>query len=113
MDVDKSRRAQAEQDIRTIESAMDMYKLDNFRYPTTEQGIKALVSKPDTTPEPENYEEGGYLRRVPKDPWGNRYRYRNPGEHGDIDIYSFGADGIPGGEDENADIGNWKIERNN
>lgn len=106
----KARRAKARQDIRAIESAMDLYKLDNFRYPTTDQGIEALVSKPSGGPEPKNYKEGGYLRQVPTDPWGNPYQYLNPGEHGEIDIYSFGADGAPGGQDENADIGNWNIQ---
>ncbi len=109
----KARRAKARQDIRAIESAMDLYKLDNFRYPTNEQGIQALVSKPSSGPEAKNYKEGGYLRQVPKDPWGNSYQYLNPGEHGEIDIYSFGADGAPGGQDQNADIGNWNIEETN
>ena len=103
----KARKAKAAQDIRAIESALDLYKLDNFRYPSTDQGIKALVERPSGGPEPKNYKEGGYLRQVPRDPWGNPYQYLNPGEHGEVDIYSFGADGSPGGEDENADIGNW------
>lgn len=106
----KARKAKAAQDIRAIESALDLYKLDNFRYPTTDQGIQALVSRPSGGPEPKNYKEGGYLRQVPKDPWGNRYQYLNPGEHGEVDVYSFGADGVPGGEAENADIGNWNID---
>ncbi|MFW5970298.1 MAG: type II secretion system major pseudopilin GspG, partial [Halofilum sp. (in: g-proteobacteria)] len=105
----KARRAKAAQDIRAIESALDLYKLDNFRYPSTDQGLEALVERPGSGPEPKNYKEGGYLRQVPKDPWGNPYQYLNPGEHGEVDVYSFGADGSPGGEDENADIGNWNI----
>lgn len=109
----KARRAKAKQDIRAIESALDLYKLDNFRYPTSEQGIEALVERPSSGPEPKNYKEGGYLRQVPQDPWGNAYQYLNPGEHGEIDIYSFGADGAPGGQDQNADIGNWEIEGQN
>jgi len=104
----KARRAKAQQDIRAIESALDLYKLDNYRYPTTEQGLEALVSPPASGPEPENYKEGGYLRKLPEDPWGNPYRYVHPGEHGEFDVYSLGADGAPGGSDENADIGNWE-----
>jgi general secretion pathway protein G len=104
----KARRAKAQQDIRAIESALDLYKLDNYRYPTTDQGLEALVSPPSSGPEPENYKEGGYLRKLPQDPWGNPYRYLRPGEHGEFDVYSLGADGAPGGTDENADIGNWE-----
>lgn len=103
----KARRAKAAQDIRAIESALDLYKLDNFRYPSSGQGLEALVERPTSGPEPNNYKEGGYLRQMPRDPWGNPYQYLNPGEHGEIDVYSFGADGSPGGADENADIGNW------
>ncbi len=104
----KARRAKVQQDIRAIESALDLYKLDNYRYPTTDQGLEALVRPPSSGPEPKNYKEGGYLRKLPEDPWGNRYRYLHPGEHGEIDIWSLGADGAPGGSDENADIGNWE-----
>jgi len=104
----KARRAKAQQDIRAIESALDLYKLDNYRYPTTEQGLEALVSPPTSGPEPENYKEGGYLRKLPEDPWGNPYRYVHPGEHGEFDVYSLGADGASGGSGENADIGNWE-----
>ena len=104
----KARRAKVQQDIRAIESALDLYKLDNYRYPTTEQGLEALVRPPTSGPEPKNYKDGGYLRKLPKDPWGNPYHYLHPGEHGEIDIYSLGADGARGGSDENADIGNWE-----
>jgi len=104
----KARRAKVQQDIRAIESALDLYKLDNYRYPTTDQGLEALVSPPSSGPEPENYKDGGYLRKLPEDPWGNPYRYLRPGEHGEFDVYSLGADGAPGGTDENADIGNWE-----
>jgi len=107
----KARRAKVQQDIRAIESALDLYKLDNYRYPTTEQGLEALVSPPTSGPEPENYKEGGYLRKLPEDPWGNPYRYVHPGEHGEFDVYSLGADGASGasgGSGENADIGNWE-----
>ncbi len=107
--VDKARVTKAKQDIRTIESALKLYKLDNFQYPTQEQGLQALVEKPTTPPEPRNWKAGGYLDRLPKDPWGNDYQYLNPGENGEIDIYSLGADGQPGGEGLNADIGNWSL----
>ena len=106
----KARAAKVKQDIRAIESALDLYKLDNYRYPTTDQGLEALVDKPDTGPEPDNYKDGGYLRELPRDPWGNRYQYLNPGEHGEVDVYSLGADGTPGGEGNNADIGNWSTD---
>lgn len=106
----KARRAKAAQDIRAIESALDLYKLDNFRYPSTDQGLRALVERPTSSPQPKNYKEGGYLRQMPADPWGNSYQYLNPGEHGEVDIYSFGADGVPGGQDQNADIGNWNTD---
>lgn len=106
----KARQARAEQDIRAIESALDMYKLDNFRYPTNDQGLEALVERPTSDPEPQNYKEGGYLRSLPKDPWGNEYQYSNPGEHAEIDVYSLGANGEPDGEGENAVIGNWEVD---
>lgn len=104
----KARVTKVKQDIRAIESALDLYKLDNYRYPTTDQGLEALVRPPQSGPEPKNYKEGGYLRKLPKDPWGNHYRYLHPGEHGELDIWSLGADGAPGGTGENADIGNWE-----
>lgn len=104
----KARRAKVQQDIRAIESALDLYKLDNYRYPSTDQGLEALVSPPSSGPEAANYKEGGYLRKLPADPWGTPYRYLRPGEHGEFDVYSLGADGAPGGSDENADIGNWE-----
>jgi general secretion pathway protein G len=86
-----------------------MYRLDNFRYPTTEQGLEALVNKP-ADPTLTNWKAGGYLPRLPKDPWGNPYQYLNPGNHGEIDIYTLGADGRPGGEGLDADVGNWGLE---
>jgi len=107
----KARAAKVKQDIRAIESALDLYKLDNYRYPTTDQGLEALVSKPSSGPEAKNYKEGGYLRDLPKDPWGNPYQYLNPGEHGEVDVYSLGADGVPGGEGANADVGNWEVDK--
>lgn len=106
---DVARVTKARQDIRAIESALELYRLDSFRYPTTEQGLEALVEKPTLQPEPRNWKPGGYLKRLPTDPWGEPYRYRNPGEHGEIDIYSYGRDGRPGGEETDADIGNWNL----
>ncbi|MES1948325.1 general secretion pathway protein G [Salinisphaera sp. C84B14] len=107
---DEARVAKARQDIRAVESALKLYRLDNFQYPTTEQGLAALVDKPTTQPEPRNWKSGGYLDRIPTDPWGNVYHYRNPGEHGEIDVYTLGRDGRPGGEDSDADIGNWALD---
>lgn len=109
----KARRAKVKQDIRAIESALDLYKLDNYRYPTTDQGLEALAERPGTGPEPNNYKEGGYLRELPTDPWGNPYQYLNPGEHSEVDIYSLGADGKPGGQGQNADLGNWNLKKHN
>ena len=94
---------------KNIENAMKFYRLDNFQYPTTEQGLEALVTKPND-PAITNWKAGGYLDRVPKDPWGNPYQYLNPGNNGEIDIYTLGRDGRPGGEGIDADIGNWNLE---
>ena len=107
---DEARVAKARQDIRAVESALKLYRLDNFQYPTTEQGLAALVDKPTTQPEPRNWKSGGYLDRIPTDPWGNVYHYRNPGEHGEIDVYTLGRDGRPDGEESDADIGNWALD---
>ena len=107
---DEARVAKARQDIRAVESALKLYRLDNFQYPTTEQGLAALVDKPTTQPEPRNWKSGGYLDRIPTDPWGNVYHYRNPGEHGEIDVYTLGRDGRPGGDESDADIGNWALD---
>ena len=100
------KRAQA--DITAIVTALNTYKLDNFNYPSTEQGLQALVSKPAGQPEAPNWAKGGYLDKMPKDPWGREYLYLHPGAHGDIDVYTLGADGRSGGDGENADIGNWQ-----
>jgi len=108
---DAARVAKARQDIRAVESALKLYRLDNFRYPSTEQGLAALVNKPTTQPEPRNWKSGGYLDRIPKDPWGDTYHYRSPGEHGEIDVYTLGRDGRPGGEESDADIGNWTLDQ--
>ncbi len=105
---DDARIAKARQDIQAMETALTLFKLDNFRYPTTEQGLRALVEKP-ADPEIRNWKEGGYIKRLSKDPWGRDYLYENPGTHGEIDIYTLGADGQAGGEKANADIGNWNL----
>lgn len=108
--VSDARITKAKTDIRGLESQLNLYRLDNFRYPTTEQGLQALKTRPND-PSLTNYRAGGYVDRLPKDPWGNEYQYLNPGTHGtDIDIYTLGADGRPGGEGEDADIGNWDLE---
>ncbi len=105
----RARETRAMQDIRAIQNALDMYKLDNHRYPTTDQGLEALVNPPDSGPEPPNYRDGGYLRKVPTDPWGNPYQYLNPGRHGEIDIYSHGPGGRSGTGQDDEVIGNWEL----
>lgn len=108
---DAARVAKVQNDIRAIEAALNMYRLDNYQYPSTEQGLRALVERPTTQPEPRNWNAGGYLPRLPSDPWGNPYQYLNPGvRSGTVDVWSFGADGRPGGEGINAEIGNWNID---
>ena len=104
---DEARIVAAKQDIAALVQALKLYKLDNLAYPATEQGLQALVTKPATQPAPPNWKPGGYVERLPKDPWGKDYLYLNPGQHGEIDVYSLGGDGEPGGEGSNADIGNW------
>ena len=104
---DEARVIAARQDIATLMQALKLYRLDNQRYPTTEQGLQALTVRPTTTPVPANWKAGGYVERLPRDPWGNAYQYLNPGLHGEIDVFSLGADGTPGGEGNNADIGSW------
>lgn len=106
---DKARTAKAKHDIQALESALDIYRLDNYIYPTTDQGLEALVAKPGGSPEPKNWKNGGYIKKLRKDPWGNDYLYLSPGQHGETDIYSLGADGAPGGEGVFADIGSWDI----
>jgi general secretion pathway protein G len=104
---EKAMVQKAKADVAVLEQALESYKLENFNYPTTEQGLQALVSAPAGMTNPERYREGGYIRRLPKDPWGADYRYAAPGQHGPVDIYSLGADGKEGGEGKNADLGNW------
>ena len=105
---DQARRVAATQDIATVMQALKLYRLDNGRYPTTDQGLRALTERPTTDPIPNNWKDGGYLERMPNDPWGAPYQYLNPGVHGEIDVFSYGADGKAGGEGNDADIGSWQ-----
>ncbi|NIS75313.1 MAG: type II secretion system major pseudopilin GspG [Deltaproteobacteria bacterium] len=105
---EEAKRTQVKLQIRNVEQALKLFKLDNGFYPSTEQGIQALVTKPEIGRIPPNYRSDGYLDRVPKDPWGSEYTYISPGEHGDYDIIAYGADGVPGGEGEDADITSWE-----
>ena len=107
---EKADQQKAITDIVALENALDMYKLDNSVYPTTDQGLDALVSRPTGSPEPRNYRNDGYIRRLPSDPWGNEYQYLSPGDNGNIDIFTLGADGQEGGEGPAADIGNWNLQ---
>lgn len=104
---DDARVQKAYADFKAIETALKLYRLDNYVYPTTEQGLDALVQPSGMDPVPRNFKRGGYLDSVPLDPWGRPYLYLSPGERSEVDIYSLGADGLPGGEGQNADIGNW------
>ena len=106
---DKAMVQKVKADLSTLEQALDMYRLDNLRYHTSEQGLAALVQRPGIEPALRSYRDDGYIRRLPEDPWGGAYQYRAPGEHGRIDVYSLGADGLPGGEGADADIGNWSL----
>lgn len=106
---DQARVIAAKQDIASLLQALKLYRLDNQRYPTTEQGLQALVTRPATTPIPTGWKVGGYLERLPMDPWGNPYQYLSPGLRGEIDILSFGADGVAGGDGNDADIGSWSL----
>jgi general secretion pathway protein G len=110
---EEAKITQARVQMEGLETALKLYKMDNSVYPTTEQGLVALVEKPETNPVPRKWRKGGYLEKniVPKDPWGNEYIYISPGVHGDYDIISYGADGVPGGEDEAKDVNNWEIEQ--
>ncbi len=107
--IDDAQITKAGADIAIVESALKLYRMDNFAYPTTEQGLEALVSRPND-PTIRNWKPGGYLDRARDDPWGNPYLYLNPGNNGVIDIYTLGRDGRPGGEGIDADIGNWNID---
>jgi len=106
---DEARVMAAKQDIASLMQALKLYRLDNQRYPVTEQGLQALVIRPSSAPLPLNWKAGGYVERLPKDPWGTPYQYLNPGVRGEIDVFSLGADGMPGGEGNDADIGSWAL----
>jgi len=104
---DDARVTAARQDVATLMQALKLYRLDNLRYPTTAQGLRALVERPTAAPVPAGWKSGGYLDRLPVDPWGNPYQFLNPGVHGEIDVFSFGADNQPGGTGHDADVGSW------
>ena len=104
---DDARVLAAKQDISTLMQSLKLYRLDNQRFPTTEQGLQALVTRPTVAPLTPNWKTGGYVDRLNKDPWGNPYQYLAPGLHGEVDIFSYGADGKPGGIGVDADIGSW------
>jgi general secretion pathway protein G len=106
---DEARVVAAKSDIATILQALKLYRLDNQRYPTSDQGLASLVTKPSQSPVPPNWKPNGYLERLPKDPWGQPYQYLNPGLHGEIDVFSLGADGQPGGSGVDAEIGSWEL----
>ena len=103
---EQARIEKAKHDITALESALDIYKLDNYQYPSTDQGLEALVTKPSGSPQPRNYKKGGYIKKLNKDPWGQEYLYLFPGTHGELDVYSLGPDGQPSDDD----IGNWRTE---
>jgi general secretion pathway protein G len=106
---DRAMLGKAQADISVLEQAVETYRLDNLAFPTDQQGLEALVSAPADLTRPERYREGGYIRRLPTDPWGNPYQYRRRSAHGgQFDVFSFGADGKAGGEGDDADLGNWQ-----
>ena len=105
---DDARVQKVQADFKAIGTALKLYRLDNYVYPTSEQGLEALVEASTLDPEPRNFKKGGYLPELPLDPWGRPYLYLSPGENGEFDLYSLGADGLSGGEGQNADVGNWK-----
>lgn len=106
---DDARITAAKQDIATLMQALKLYKLDNQRYPTTEQGLQALIVKPTSGPAANGWKSGGYIDKLPKDPWGSSYQYLSPGVKGEVDVFSYGADGQPGGTGVDADIGSWEL----
>ncbi|AKS23823.1 type II secretion system major pseudopilin GspG [Leptospirillum ferriphilum] len=108
---EEAKRVSAKAQIREIENALNLYHLDNGTYPTTEQTLDALIKKPTTPPVPNNYKDGGYISKIPKDPWGHPYIYLSPGNHGEFDIISYGADGVRGGTGNNADIDSWAMDK--
>ena len=106
---DEARAIAARQDIASLMQALKLYRLDNHRYPSTEQGLQALAARPTSAPLAPNWKTGGYVERVPNDPWGRPYQYLNPGTRGELDVFSMGADGASGGEGNDADIGSWSL----
>ncbi len=106
---DEARVAAAKADIAVVMQQLKLYRLDNGAYPSTDQGLQALIVKPTTNPQPTNWKQGGYLEKLPSDPWKHAYQYLNPGIKGEIDVFSLGADGQPGGEGNDADIGSWGL----
>lgn len=106
---DDARIIAAKQDIATVMQGLKLYKLDNQRYPTTEQGLQALINKPSSGPAANGWKTGGYIDKLPKDPWGNLYQFLSPGVKGEVDVFSLGADGQPGGAGNDADIGSWDL----
>lgn len=104
---EQAKITKAKADIASLESALDLYRLDVGSYPSTDQGLESLTEKPADAP---SWKEGGYLKKLPNDPWGSPYNYLNPGVHGTVDVFSYGADGADGGDGANADIGNWTTD---
>ena len=104
---DDARVQKVQADFKAIETALKIYRLDNFVYPSTEQGLVALIEPSTLEPEPRNFKDGGYLQEMPLDPWGREYLYLSPGENSEVVLFSYGADGLPGGEGQNKDLGNW------
>jgi general secretion pathway protein G len=109
---EEARQMKAKMTIESLETSIRLYKLDNGSYPTTEQGLQALIERPDTGNVPKKWRDGGYLekRKVPLDPWDNEYVYLSPGVNGEYDIVSYGSDGVPGGEGKDSDINSWEME---
>ena len=107
---DDARVQKVQADFKAIETALKIYRLDNFVYPSTEQGLVAPIEPSTLSPEPRNFKDGGYLQEMPLDPWGREYLYLSPGENGEVDLFSYGADGLPGGEGQNKDLGNWSSD---
>ena len=108
---DDARVQKVQADFKAIETALKIYRLDNFVYPSTEQGLVALIEPSTLEPEPRNFKDGGYLQEMPLDPWGREYLYLSPGENREVDLFSYGADGIPCGECQNKDLGNWASDK--
>ena len=108
---DDARVQKVQADFKAIETALKIYRLDNFVYPSTEQGLVALIEPSTLEPEPRNFKDGGYLQEMPLDPWGREYLYLSPGENSEVDLFSYGADGLPGGEGQNKDLGNWASDK--